>query len=125
MSEDPNLFTDVPGRLVRRAGDFIFREGEEAREMFVILDGEVEVLVGNLRVEVAGPGSMVGEMALVEALPRAATARALTDCTLVSVDSERFQSLIQKSPSFATSVMRTMAERLRRMNRMVVDGVGT
>lgn len=124
MCDVLSLFLDEPGRLVRQAGDFIFREGEAAREMFVILDGEVEVLVGNLRVEVAGPGSMVGEMALIEARPRTATARALTACTLVPVDSGRFQSLIQKNPSFATHVMRLMAERLRKMNRMVVDGVG-
>jgi len=123
MSDVLSLFREEPGRLSRQAGEFIFREGEAAREMFVILDGEVEVLVGNLRVDVAGPGSIVGEMALIEELPRAATARALTACALVPVNAEAFQSLVQKTPPFALHVMRVMAERLRRMNRMVVDGL--
>jgi CRP-like cAMP-binding protein len=123
MNDLLSLFLDEPGRLSRQAGEFIFREGEEAREMYVILEGEVEVLVGNLRVDVAGPGSIVGEMALIEVLPRAATARALTACALLPVDGERFQTLIQKTPPFALHVMRVMAERLRRMNRMVVDGL--
>jgi CRP/FNR family transcriptional regulator, cyclic AMP receptor protein len=123
MNDVLELFRDDPDRLFPVAGDFIFREGDEARDMVVVLEGEIEVLVGNLRVEVAGPGSVLGEMALIEPFPRAATARAVTNAKLARVNRDRFEVLIQKSPPFATHVMRIMAERLRRMNRLLVDGV--
>lgn len=123
MSEILEIFRGEPGHILRRSGEFVFREGDEAREMFVVLEGEVEILVGNVLVEVAGAGSVIGEMALIERMPRAATARVRTECTLLAVDSARFESLVRQVPPFATLVMRAMAERLRRMNRLAVDGV--
>ena len=123
MPDMLELFRGEPGRVRRPGGEFVFREGEEAREMFVVLEGEVEILVGNVLVEVAGPGAVIGEMALVERVPRAATARARTECSLLAVDAARFESLVSQVPPFALLVMRSMAERLRRMNRLAVDGV--
>lgn len=118
-----DLFRESPGRLERGPGEFIFREGEDARDMYVLLEGEAEILVGNVLVEVAKAGSVLGEMALIERRPRAATARARTACALVAVDGEGFDALVRRDPLFAKHVMRVMAERLRRMNRMAVDGV--
>ncbi|HEU5100134.1 MAG TPA: Crp/Fnr family transcriptional regulator [Roseiflexaceae bacterium] len=62
----------------------------------------------------AGPGGIVGEMALIDDRPRSATAVAATDCRLVPIDERRFTFLVQQTPMFALAVMRVMAERLRR-----------
>ncbi len=60
-----------------------------------------------------------GEMALIDDSPRSATAIALTDVTLAPIKENQFLFLVQNTPFFALSVMRVLAHRLRRQNKMV------
>ena len=99
-----------------RAGTTIFAEGAPADVMYVVVDGEVDVRVGGTRVEVVAPGEIIGEMALIDAQPRSATAVAKSDCRLAPVDEKRFQFMVQQTPFFSLHVMRLLVERLRRMN---------
>ena len=63
-----------------------------------------------------GPGALIGEMALIDDSPRTASAVAKTSCRLAEIDRRRFHFLVQQTPHFATHVMKTLADRLRRMN---------
>ncbi len=101
------------------AGQFIFQAGEPGKCAFVLLEGEAEVLVNGAVVEHAKPGSLLGEMALIEHRERSASARAATDCKLVAIDERRFLFLVQQHPFFALQVMQIMAERLRHMNQVL------
>ena len=98
------------------AGQAIFHEGERGSVMYVLLEGMVDVSIGGLMVELAQPGSLLGEMALVDGGERSASAIARTNCRLVAIDARQFDLLVQETPAFARHVMRVMAERLRRMN---------
>jgi CRP/FNR family transcriptional regulator, cyclic AMP receptor protein len=100
------------------AGETLFREGDEGDRMYVILEGRLDILVGNTVVETANEGGIVGEMALIDDAPRAASVVATTLCRLVAVDRKRFHSLVQSDPAFATHVMKVLADRLRNMNRL-------
>jgi CRP-like cAMP-binding protein len=91
-------------------------EGAPGDVMYVVLEGEVELLVRSQVLEVAGPGDLVGEMALIDAKPRSATARAKSDCRLAPVDERRFLFLVHEHPFFALHVMRVLTDRLRRMD---------
>ena len=104
-----------------KAGQLIFKEGEPGKVMYVISEGEVDILVGSLLVETAGPGSIVGEMALIDHGPRSASAKARTDCKLVVVDQERFEFLVAQTPFFAIEVMQIMADRFRRTDQLVTN----
>ena len=64
-----------------------------------------------------GPGSLVGEMALIDAQVRSATATAKSACRLAPVTEKRFLFMVQQTPFFALQVMRILAERLRRSNQ--------
>ncbi|PYJ18341.1 MAG: cyclic nucleotide-binding protein, partial [Verrucomicrobia bacterium] len=66
--------------------------------------------------EAAGPGALIGEMALIDDTPRTANAVAKTVCRLAQIDRRRFHFLVQQTPHFATHVMKTLADRLRHMN---------
>jgi CRP-like cAMP-binding protein len=101
------------------AGETVFVEGEPGYTMYVVMEGHVEIRVGEKTLEVVGPGSVVGEMALIDLSPRSATAIAQDDCTLVPVDDLQFLSLIVRRPRFALSVMEIMANRLRHMDTIV------
>lgn len=98
------------------AGRTVFAEGEPGETMYVVIEGEVELRVKGQTVECLGPGGMLGEMSLVDAAPRSATAVAGTEAKLVPVDRRRFASMIRTRPSFAIEIMRVMADRLRRMD---------
>jgi CRP-like cAMP-binding protein len=97
-------------------GDFLFREGERGDKMYVLLEGNADVMVGELVVEAAGPGALLGEMALIDDSPRTASVVAKTPCRFAQIDRRRFHFLVQQTPHFATHVMKTLADRLRHMN---------
>lgn len=99
------------------SGDTIFVEGDDGRVMFVVLEGSVRLSVTGRTLEKVGKGGVFGEMALIDAAPRSATATALTACTLVPVTAQRFKALVKESPDFAIDIMRVMAARLRSMDR--------
>jgi CRP/FNR family transcriptional regulator, cyclic AMP receptor protein len=103
------------------AGVAVFRENDPGDCMFVVQDGEVDIAVRGTVVETVGPGGLVGEMALIDAGPRSASAVARVDSKLVRVDERRFRFLVQEHPFFALEVMRVMAHRLRRMDERLSD----
>jgi len=96
------------------AGTTIFTEGSPGDMVYVILDGEVQVLVRNDVIDVLGPGEIVGEMALIDSRARSATAVAKSACRLATINEKRFMYLVQETPFFALHVMRVLAQRLRR-----------
>ena len=110
------LFADADNVQEFQANSTIFAEGTPGDVMYVVLEGEVELRVRNEVLEVARPGDIVGEMALIDAKLRSATARAKSDCCLAPVDERRFLFLVHEHPFFALHVMRVLTDRLRRMD---------
>ena len=102
-----------------KAGSVIFREGDEAHELFVIKSGQVRIQIGNRTVNELAADSIFGEMALIDKSPRSATAVAATDATLVPVGEKQFLFLVSRTPHFALNVMRVLAQRLRSANMVV------
>lgn len=112
-----DLFRNARDFVSFPAGHTLFRAGEPGHEMFVVKDGELDILVNDTVIETVGPGGVVGEMALIDTQPRSATVIAKTDCQLVQIDEKRFAFLIQQTPYFGIQVMRVLADRLRKMDR--------
>jgi CRP/FNR family transcriptional regulator, cyclic AMP receptor protein len=101
------------------AGKPIMKEGDMGLNMYVIMRGEVSVSIKGTTVEVAGTGATIGEMALVDQSPRAASAVAKTDCKLLAINRQSLISLVSAEPMIGMSLMRSMAERLRHMNSLI------
>ncbi len=100
-----------------RAGGVIFREGEQADELFVIKSGYVRIQIGNRTMADLAADNIFGEMALIDSEPRSATAVAITDVELVPISEKQFLFLVGQTPYFALKVMRTLAQRLRVTNK--------
>ena len=100
------------------AGQEIFREGRKGGEMFIIEDGEVEILkqfgATDKPISRLGPGDFFGEMSLLEDVPRMASARALTDCKLLPIDASTFDQLLRENPEISIRMLRSLSHRLRR-----------
>lgn len=109
-----NLFRHSTDAKALSAGEVIFSAGDPGDVMYVVQEGEVDIVLGDRVIDSIGPGGIIGEMALIDSRPRSATALARTDCRLVPIDEKRFAFLVQQTPNFALTVMRLMVERLRR-----------
>jgi CRP/FNR family cyclic AMP-dependent transcriptional regulator len=106
-----------------RKSEIIFEEGSTGSEMYLIHSGRVLLSVrqGKTQQEpllVLNPGDFFGEMALVDDSPRSATASALEDDTqLIILDRARFLFMVRQQPEFALSLMHTLCQRLRDMDK--------
>ena len=116
MGVKMDMFAAEENPRICAAGEAIFSAYDMGAEMYVVLEGEVELTIGSTVLEALGPGEPFGEMALIDQAPRTATAIAKTPCKLVVISEKRFLFLVQQSPVFALQIMKVMADRLRKMN---------
>jgi CRP-like cAMP-binding protein len=98
------------------AGQVIFAQGDVGDVMYVVVEGQVEILLDGKLAEVVRSQGVIGEMALIDEGPRSATAISRTACLLSPIDETRFRDLVTREPEFALQVMRVLARRLRRMD---------
>ncbi|HMF26536.1 MAG TPA: cyclic nucleotide-binding domain-containing protein [Pseudolabrys sp.] len=102
-----------------KPGETIFKEGDTAKELYVIQSGQVEIQLGNRLLDTLEPNDLFGEMALIDGAPRSATAIAKTEVALVPMSKKNFLALVSRAPSFALDVMTMLARRLRAANRAI------
>lgn len=104
------------------AGEYIFREGDSGDAMFIIQEGQVEVLKTmqgrEVCLTVLEEGDFFGEMAVLERLPRSASARAVTDCLLLRIDESTFEHMIRANPEIPVRMLRKLSQRLRHADAM-------
>ena len=108
--------TDI---LVLPAGETLFSEGEPGDSMYVVVSGAADIMIRGKVVETAKAGTTFGEMAIIDKSPRAATVVAREDCSLIAINANRFSALTRDLPDFALHVMRAMADRLRRVGKLL------
>jgi CRP/FNR family transcriptional regulator len=98
-------------------GVTIAREGEVGDVMFILISGEVRVLImkGSNQVELARrkAGEYVGEMALISREPRIATLTTAGDVRALSIDQKSFESLLRDRPDVSLAVIQVLCERLK------------
>ena len=105
-------------------GELIVRQGDVGDCMFVIQEGEVEVLIvgdegKEIRLGVRGEGEFFGEMAIFDRDVRSATVRALGDARVLTVDKKNFMRRVHEDPSLAFRLVETMSHRIRELGEEV------
>ncbi|NND44401.1 MAG: cyclic nucleotide-binding domain-containing protein [Xanthomonadales bacterium] len=113
------LFGDWPDQVEYEKGDVIFNEQDPADCMYVVTEGEVEVSLKGEPLGAELPGGIIGEMAMINAKYRSATAVAIQPSTLARINREQFREMIIKSPDCALHVMAVLANRLRVANMLL------
>ena len=103
-------------------GTNIFVEDEKAgmfsrktRKMYLLLEGEVNLIAANRLIAVVKAGDIFGEMAAISDSPRTATAVAKGPCRLIAMDDKGFHAALQAKPDFALTLLGMMINRLRGM----------
>jgi CRP-like cAMP-binding protein len=114
-----DLFSDWEDKVEYKKKSVVFQEQEPADCMFVLLKGEIEILLKGEPLGAELPGGIIGEMAMINANHRSATAVALKNSTLARVNRDQFREMIGRSPDFALHVMAVLANRLRVANMLL------
>ncbi len=116
-----------PGLIGRvyKDGEVIVRQGEVGKCMYVIVSGKAEVLIkkGSKQVRIAtlGPRDFFGEMAIFDREKRSATIRAMSELQVIILDKKTFEKTIIKMPWLAFGVLEKMSQRIRELDREVVE----
>ncbi len=106
-------------------GETIIAQGDLGDSMYVIQEGEVEVISRSgskeVRLAVRGPGEFIGEMAIFEKEARSADVRALGQARVLTVDKKNLMSRIHDDPSLAFRLIKTLSSRVRQLSDEVAQ----
>jgi CRP/FNR family cyclic AMP-dependent transcriptional regulator len=124
------LLGELRGELAQ-PGEWIIREGDPADFMFVLVNGELEVVShgggpsADVRVALLGPGDWVGEMAVLDGQqPRSASVRSLAPSLLLRLTSTQMEELVRKLDlelyaALMANIARELGRRLRVADRLI------
>jgi CRP-like cAMP-binding protein len=122
-----NLFRDTPENILAdlaplmkeiqyEQGTEIFKEGETGDCMYIIQQGNIKIHKGNTTLAILKEKEVFGELSLLDADTRSASATADTDCILYKIDQEPFYELMDERPEVAKGFIKILCQRLRTMN---------
>jgi CRP-like cAMP-binding protein len=119
--------TGALGKLLQD-GEVIVRQGEVGNCMYVIQQGQVEVLLkkgdADVCVAVLGEGDFFGEMALFDQEVRSATVRARGEVRVLTLEKRTFLRRIHEDPSLAFRMLEKMSRRVRKLNETLNAALG-
>ncbi len=97
-------------------------------EVFYIISDGITTISKNISehdgeriLRIASKGDLVGEMALIQNVPRSATVRTLTNCTVLEMDKKNFEIMLSRSPSMAINIIRTTLDRIRENDQIAIQ----
>lgn len=116
-AEELLLIAKLTDHKTLKAGEVLFKIGEEGRELYLIAKGELGLILANgTQVATLGPGQFFGEMALFEDAPRSAEAKALSDVQLLLLSRTQLKRVILERPQVSFSLLQGLSQRLRETN---------
>lgn len=95
----------------------LFSEGDNSREMYILLSGKVEILKNKKRIAIVeGEGSYLGELSTLLGVPRTATVRTMSQCEFIVVNGDKVSDFFDCSPVLGLKLAKILADRLAKMN---------
>lgn len=119
-----NILADLAPLMVEEEyeqGTIIFREGEIGDCMFIINRGVISIHKGAISLAELGDKEVFGELSLLDAETRSASATCQTDCSLFRINQEPFYELIDSRPEIARGFIKILCKRLRAQNERSVQ----
>ena len=98
-------------------GKVLCREGDLGREFFVLVEGSVDVTKKGRRVATLAAGDFVGEISLLETMPRTATVTAKTPLRFFVLTPKDFRQVLDENPSVERKILRALARRVLELSR--------
>jgi CRP-like cAMP-binding protein len=99
------------------AGDQIFAEGEPGDALYLVVEGTVKVHKGDKALSQLGEREVFGEMAVLDAEPRTASATVVKDAVLLKIGRDDFRDVLRERPEIGMGVLQVLSRRLRASSR--------
>ncbi len=117
---------DMGKEMKFNMGDIIYREGEKADQVHVVVSGHVSVFKKtpsgeDVFVGLAGPGSVIGEMGLFLEGERTATARASSNVVTIAFEADSFLEVVSKVPEISYIMLKEFSKRVNNLNKRVTN----
>jgi CRP/FNR family cyclic AMP-dependent transcriptional regulator len=127
LQENERTALEAAGR--RRpfsAGQVLFSEGDDGRDVFIVLDGVVKLVTTaasgqQVILDLESAGSLLGELSAIDGQPRSATAEAVTPIDVLVVRFEAFRNFLESQPRAATELLGVVAARLRESSQRQLE----
>jgi CRP-like cAMP-binding protein len=127
-----DIFSDTPDYILASVAriaqevefgpkETIIDEGDYGDSMYIVIDGKVRVHKGSKDILTVGPGESVGELAVLDPEPRAASVSALDDVYMFRIDKEPFDEVMADRPEIAQGVIRALCGRIRSQGQILVN----
>lgn len=114
----------MPSVFEVKAGEMLFRQGDPGSWMYLVQEGEIEVLQeiagAETQLAVLKRKDFIGEMSLLEDEPRSHSVRALTDAKLIEIDRADFGTMLRRNPEIAVGMVKKLSSRLATTEDMVM-----
>jgi CRP-like cAMP-binding protein len=126
--EDLTRLAGIAREVNLSEGDTLFDQGDESDGLYVIVSGILRIYLTaddsrEATINLLEDGETIGEIALLDGLPRSAGAAALTNAKLIFIPREPFLSLLEESTKLARQIILTLCERLRAANAQVDQAI--
>jgi len=116
-NKDLEKIAKAGDEVTMEAGSLVVDQGQTGREAFVILKGSATVRRNGKKVATLGPGSVVGELSLLDHGPRTASVVADTDCVMLVISQRQFLGVLDSIPALSHKMLATLAGRIRELDR--------
>ncbi len=104
----------------------VCHEGEYENTFYIVADGKVVITQktndsgGERILRLGGQGDIIGEMALIQSVPRSASVRTTTECTMLEIGKKDFEVILTRNPRMAMDITRITLDRLRANDKMAI-----
>jgi CRP-like cAMP-binding protein len=124
--KDRATLLEAGRRRPMRSGETLFREGDDAYEVLIVLKGIVKIWIGassgrQVILDVLDAGSVLGELSSIDGAPRSANAGALEKGELLVVPMDRFRAVVEEHPRIGLEMLHLVAQRLRAASRRQLE----
>ncbi len=127
-----DIFTGTPDHILASVariieevdllpGETFIREGEPGDCLYIVIEGDVRVHSDENTILILGPGKTVGELALLDPEPRAASVSAVDDAFLFRIDKEPFDEVMADRPEIALGIIRALTRRVRDLGSIMTS----
>lgn len=123
-ADQENLVSLIRRKAIRK-GELLFRQGDEGTALYIILEGRIKISVSRrtdtVTLAILGQGEFLGEMALLDDLPRSADAMALEDSQLYALSRKDFLSFLKNNENAVHAVLTALSLRLRKTDNLLAE----
>ena len=106
-------------KLNYKSGQYIFKAGDKGKEIFLLMSGDVGLFLPTNDTKepnfMIGENEVFGEMGVIEHKPRMASARCMSDATVISLSESEFEARVEKADPFIRALLRILSQTLRNL----------